>query len=77
MFFRRARTPGFGTNGGGINETDGNVYASPGRLREEDKKKKKAFVGGRASERSEYATPSFSVDIVKFMRPVACVYAHA
>lgn len=76
MFFRRARTPGFGTNGGGIDETDGNVYASPARLREENKKKKS--IRRRVCKREERVRDSlFSVDIVKFMRPVACVYAHA
>jgi len=42
--------PVYGTNGGGREETDGNVYALPACLREENKKK--AFVGGCASERS-------------------------
>ncbi|CAH1708118.1 unnamed protein product [Aphis gossypii] len=53
MFFRRARTPGFGTNGGGRDETDGNVYASPARLREENRKKKIKSIRRRVCKREE------------------------
>lgn len=65
--------PVYGTNVDGGDETDGNVYASPARPTRLWRNKKTAVVAV-VQVRDQVCLLSFSVDIVKFMRPVA--YTH-